>query len=72
MGDRDTLNSPIDSINKGDKRNFLDITALIRSIQHAEGNTECFRRGKGDCDKIDCAWHKYCVEGCQTSQREET
>lgn len=39
---------------------FLDITALIRSIQRAEGNIDCFRRQKVNCDQIHCDWRPYC------------
>ena len=46
----------------GDKKNFLDPIGLIRSIQRAEGNGDCFRRKQGFCDQIDCAWRIYCVE----------
>ena len=44
------------------KKDFSDLTALIRSIQHAEGNPDCFRRPPGDCDQLDCKWRKYCLE----------
>ena len=44
-----------------DKKNFLDITALIRSIQRSEGNTDCFRKGLTDCDQVDCAWRHFCL-----------
>lgn len=47
----------------GNKKDFLDITALIRSIQRAEGNPDCFRRAEGQCDQIDCYWRLYCLEG---------
>jgi len=43
-------------------RNFVDITALIRSIQLAEGNHDCYRRANGYCDQIDCNWRTYCLE----------
>ena len=44
-------------------RNFVDITALIRSIQLAEGNPVCFRREEeGCCDQIGCSWRTYCLE----------
>ncbi|MFP4086673.1 MAG: hypothetical protein ACLFUL_07755 [Desulfobacteraceae bacterium] len=52
------------SIRAGNKAlgdDFLDITALIRSIQRAEGNPDCFMRGYGDCDRTDCAWRPYCM-----------
>jgi hypothetical protein len=44
------------------RKDFLDATALIRSIQRAEGNPDCFRRVQAGCDQIDCAWRKYCLE----------
>ena len=43
------------------KNIFLDITALIRSLQRSEGNIDCFRTGKADCDMLDCAWRMYCL-----------
>ena len=43
------------------RKNFLDITALIRSLQRSEGNIDCFRTGKADCDMLDCAWRVYCL-----------
>jgi len=50
----------------GAKRNFVDITALIRSVQRAEGNRDCFRRGQVYCDQTDCVWRPYCLESHQT------
>ena len=44
------------------KKDFSDLTALIRSIQRAEGNPDCFGRPPGDCDELDCEWRKYCLE----------
>ena len=43
-------------------KNFVDLTALIRSIQRAEGNTDCFRRGAFDiwCDQMECTWRAHC------------
>ncbi len=43
------------------KNNFLDITALVRSLQRSEGNIDCFRTGNADCDMLDCAWRMYCL-----------
>ena len=48
---------------KADKNKFLDIIALIRSIQRSEGHTDCFRKGLKDCDQLDCAWRHLCLEG---------
>ena len=42
--------------------NLVDITALIRSIQIAEGNPVCFRRAEGYCNQIGCSWRTYCLE----------
>ena len=41
--------------------NYVDITAMIRSLQRTEGFTDCFRRGISDCDQLDCAWRQYCL-----------
>ncbi|HAA04895.1 MAG TPA: SAP domain-containing protein [Syntrophobacteraceae bacterium] len=42
------------------RKNFLDLTALVRSIQRAEGNMDCFQR-RSDCDQLDCSWRSYCL-----------
>lgn len=42
-------------------RRYVDITAMIRSLQRTEGVTDCFRRGGADCDSIECAWRQYCL-----------
>jgi len=44
------------------KNDFFDLTNLIRSIQRAEGNPDCFGRAQGHCDHPDCAWRQYCLE----------
>lgn len=43
------------------KKNFLDIAALIRSIQRAEGQTDCFQKGMLDCDRSECKWRTFCL-----------
>ena len=63
---------PDTSMAPRERMDFVDITALIRSIQHAEGNPDCFRRTQGYCEQVDCFWHLYCVESSQTLNREET
>ncbi|MBW1748132.1 MAG: hypothetical protein QNL11_08800 [Desulfobacterales bacterium] len=45
------------------KKNYLDMAALIRSVQRAEGHTDCFQKGMIDCDQADCKWHPFCLEG---------
>lgn len=42
-------------------KRYVDITAMIRSLQRTEGVTDCFRRGIADCDRIECAWRQYCL-----------
>ena len=42
-------------------------SALIRSIQRAEGNPDCFRQAQGCCDQFDCTWRKYCLEDVQVT-----
>lgn len=38
-------------------------TELIRCIQVAEGNFDCFARAKdGQCDQMDCCWRQDCLE----------
>jgi hypothetical protein len=49
------------------KKNFLNVTELVRSTQRAEGDIDCFRRGQDDCDHLDCAWRPYCLESRETS-----
>jgi hypothetical protein len=52
----------IGTMERGLKKDFLDITNLIRSVQRLEGNTDCFRREKENCDQIECTWRQYCLE----------
>lgn len=59
MGDEIDINSK-DS--KDLKANFPDLTHLIRSIQHLEGNPDCFGRSDGDCDRSECVWREYCLK----------
>lgn len=34
---------------------------LIRSIQRAEGNFDCFRTANGYCDQWECSWRSLCL-----------
>ena len=52
---------PVSVGQEGPKKNFLDITKLVRSVQRAEGNPDCFRKAEGFCDRLDCAWYRYCL-----------
>ncbi len=40
----------------------VDLTHLIKSMQRAEGQSDCFGTAKWHCDRADCAWRKYCLE----------
>ncbi len=40
----------------------VDLTHLIRSMQRAEGQADCFGTAEGHCDHIDCVWRKYCLK----------
>ena len=51
----------IGSQKNGTKKDSVDITALIRSVQRTEGNPDCFKRSEGNCDRLDCAWRPYCL-----------
>jgi hypothetical protein len=44
------------------QKSFLDITNLIRSIQRAEGNPDCFQKGIVDCDQSGCKWRSLCLD----------
>jgi len=54
-----------------EKKSFLDIMTLIRSIQRAEGNTDCFQKGIVDCDQLDCKWRSFCLEGHSVLKKDE-
>ena len=53
MGIDDTLNS---------KPNYVDLVNLIRSIQRAEGNLDCYRTGRQQCDRMNCVWRDHCLK----------
>ena len=36
-------------------------TELIRAIQLAEGNFDCFGRADGHCDQLNCLFRKDCL-----------
>ena len=44
------------------QHSYVDITAMIRSLQRTEGFNDCFRTGLSDCDQIKCAWRRYCLQ----------
>ncbi len=47
---------------KGPGSQTVDLCRLIRSIQHIEGNPDCFGRSDGSCDRTDCCWRSYCLK----------
>ena len=47
--------------NTNSRQRYVDVTAMIRSLQRTEGLTDCFRRGLADCDQLECAWRQYCL-----------
>ena len=56
MGIEDAFNS---------KPNHVDLINLVRSIQRAEGNIDCYRRGRQECDRMSCAWRNHCLIGSE-------
>ena len=52
-----------DRIDEDNNGNVPDIIRFIRSIQRIEGNPDCFRTASGECDRLDCAWREYCLNG---------
>ena len=42
------------------KHGKMNKTELIRAIQRAEGNTDCFGQGQ-DCKETSCLWRKDCL-----------
>lgn len=51
-----------DNLDNKSKDHSLDLTRLIRSIQHIEGNPECFGKSDENCDRKDCFWREYCLK----------
>jgi hypothetical protein len=43
------------------KKNYLDLATLIRSIQRAEGHTDCFKVGMVSCEQMECKWRTFCL-----------
>jgi hypothetical protein len=53
MGIEDAYNS---------EPNYVDLVNLVRSIQRAEDNIDCYRRGRQRCDRMDCVWRDHCLK----------
>jgi hypothetical protein len=41
---------------------YLDVTAMVRSIQRVSGGDPCFRTGRCECDRKECEWRRFCLE----------
>jgi hypothetical protein len=41
---------------------YVDLVKLIRSIQRAEGNIDCYGRQRQPCDQLNCAWRDHCFK----------
>ena len=57
-----------ESSDRGDR--YVDVTAMIRSLQRTEGLTDCFRRGSSECDQLECAWRQYCQNSSENDMTE--
>ena len=44
--------------------------ALIREIQRAEGNFDCFKTAAGYCDQWDCCFRDECLDNLSSPHRE--
>jgi len=53
MGTEETYKSKLD---------YVDLVNLIRSIQRAEGNLDCYRTGRQQCDRMNCVWRDHCLK----------
>jgi len=42
---------------------------LIRQIQKAEGNFDCFGTAKGYCDQLDCCFREDCMPSIKLKRR---
>jgi hypothetical protein len=51
-----------DNLDNHPKDQFPDLKHLIQSIQHLEGNLDCFGKSDGNCDREDCLWREYCLK----------
>lgn len=43
---------------------------LIRSIQRAEGNFDCFGSATSYCDQHDCSWRALCLNGGNAKEKQ--
>jgi hypothetical protein len=48
--------------NQRPDEDYSDGAKLIRDLQKAEGNPQCFGKANGLCEREDCAWRAYCLK----------
>jgi hypothetical protein len=53
MGTEETFKSKLD---------YVDLVNLIRSIQRAEGNLDCYRTDRRQCEQMNCVWRDHCLK----------
>lgn len=58
-----------DRVARPDSRDQVDIIAMVRSLQRTAGLNDCFRRGRADCDDIQCHWRSYCLGGLPDQEK---
>jgi hypothetical protein len=46
----------------GDDEDYCDRTKLIRDLQQAKGEPQCFGKENGYCERQDCEWRAYCLK----------
>ena len=51
------------------KPDYVDLVNLVRSIQRAEGNIDCYRRARQQCDRMSCIWRSHCLEAPSRGER---
>ena len=51
------------------KPNYVDLINLVRSIQRSEGNIDCYRRGRRECDRLNCYWRDHCLKKPEGSSK---
>lgn len=56
----------------GSNPNYVDLVKLIRSIQRAEGNVDCYRRGLEFCDRLDCVWRDHCLKAPEGASKADS
>jgi len=47
---------------KGIRTGNMKKETIIRAIQRAEGNFDCFGSAAGECDQVNCLWRGDCLK----------